>query len=422
MGQTITEKILSRAAGRPVSPGEYIEVSSRVPITMGRFTGDRTSPMMKELGVDKLFDPNLIHFVDGHIGTSPSHNAGEARSRTREFGKRMGIPLENIFELGRAGIEHVVSGDNAWALPGEIFMCAHNNGHTTTSGALGAFAFPLTFGSNNYLITGKTWVRVPDSVKIVVNGKLPKGVVGRDVVEYALGQIGPIASAGKVIEWVGPAIDDMSIDSRFTLCCNALFFGAWTAIINPDQKCIEYVKSRNPNPFEPLYSDPDASYAHVFEIDVSNLVPQIVPPPERYHVHPVTQHEGKPINRGFAGSCANGRMEDMRMVAQVLKGRKIHPEVVFNITPGTDRILKQCVQEGLMEIFLEAEAIVPVPSCSMCAGLTTPLGAGDVCVATGTCNYRGRMGSRDAEIYLANAATVAASCVEGKIADPRKYL
>jgi 3-isopropylmalate/(R)-2-methylmalate dehydratase large subunit len=191
--------------------------------------------------------------------------------------------------------------------------------------------------------------------------------------------------------------------------------------MNPDAKTIDYVRSRNPEPFDPLVSDADAKYAKVYEFDVSDLVPQIVPPPERYHVYPVSQYEGTPVNRGFVGSCDNGRMEDMRMVAEVLKGRKVHPDVIFNITPATVDIFRQCVKEGLMEIFLDSEAAVHHPNCGQCFGANTPLGGGDVCVASSTCNYPGRMGSKKAEIYLANPATVAAACIEAKITDPRKY-
>ncbi|MDO8690284.1 MAG: aconitase family protein [Dehalococcoidia bacterium] len=421
MGKTITEKILSKAAGKDVSPGEYIDLSSRLGFTMTFGLLSRGPDMLQEVGATRLFNPNLVHVVDGHNGSTASHNAGEDRSRGRAWFKKMGVPDENIYELGRSGVEHVQAGENAWCVPGEVFFQAVN-GHTTTLGALGGFAVTLSFGSWSYLATGKTWARVPESVKIVANGKLPHGVYARDVTEYVLGQIGPSAAVGKVMEWTGPIVDDLSMEGRFTICCNALFFGAWTAIMNPDRKCIDYVKARNPIDFEPLVSDSDAKYCKVYEFDLSHIVPQIVPPPERYHVFPVSQHESKPINRGFIGTCANGRIEDLRVAAQILKGRKIHSDVILNITPGTPAILKQAVQEGLMEIFIDAECAVHYPSCGQCRGANTPLGAGDVCVATATCNYAGRMGSKEAQIYLASPATTAASAIEGKITDPRRYL
>lgn len=420
MAKNITEKILAKAAGKEVVPGDFIEVSSRLPITLSGGLG-RGAAQMEGVGATRLFNPKLVRMVDGHTGSTASHDAGENRSKGRAWAKKMGVPIENIYDLGRQGIEHVVAGDHAWALPGEAFFQVIN-GHTTALGALGAFAITLSYGSGAYMTTGKTWIRVPESVQIVLNGTLPRGIMGRDIAEYVLGQIGPSGAAGQVIEWTGPIVDALEMDARFTLCCNALFCGAWTAVINPDQRTLDYVRARNTEPFEPLHSDPDAQYARVYEFDVSNLVPQVVPPPERYHVHPVTQHENTPINRAFIGSCENSRMEDMRMAAQMLKGRKIHPEVILNITPGSVGILKQCIQEGLMEVFVDAEALVASPNCGMCWGANTPLAAGDVCISTGTCNYPGRMGSRDAEIYLGSPATVAAAALEGKITDPRKYL
>lgn len=420
MGKTITEKILSRAAGKDVRLGEYIEVTSRLPITMGAGLG-RGGAAMAEVGATRIFDPTKVRMVDGHTGSSASHDAGESRTKGRAWAKKMGVPVENLYELGRQGIEHVMAGEKAWALPGEVFLQAIN-GHSTTLGALGAFAITLSYGSSAYLVTGKTWLRVPESVRVVVNGALPFGTTPRDVAEYVLGQVGPAGAVGQVMEWTGPVIDEMSLDGRFTLCSNALFYGAWTGIVNPDPRTIDYVRERTNELFTAEVSDPDAGYAKVYEFDVSDLVPQVVPPPDRYIVKPVTELDETPINRAFLGSCENSRMDDMRLAARILQGRKVHPDVILNITPGTVGILKQCIQEGLLETFVDAEAVVPSPACGMCWGANTPLAAGDVCVSTGTCNYPGRMGSKDAQIYLASPATVVASAVAGKIVDPRSYL
>ncbi len=420
MGKTITEKILAKASGRKeVSPGEYIEVTSRCPVTVSATLG-RGIDEMDEWGV-KVFNPNLVNIVDGHSGVTGSHKAGDVRSRARKWAKEQGIPEENIYDLGRQGIEHVLAGERAWALPGEPFF-QKVNGHSTTLGALGAFAITLSYGSGAYLMTGKTWLKVPESVKMIIKGTPPPGVYARDIFEYTLGQIGHSGAVGMVQEWTGPVIDELDADARFTLCSLALFTGAWTAIINPDRKTLDYVRARTKEPFSPLVSDADASYAAVYEFDVSGLAPQVAPPPKRHIVQPVTELTGTKINRGFIGTCANSRMEDMRLAARILKGRKLHPEIILNITPGTVEILKQSVKEGLVEIFLDADCVLPSPACGMCYGANTPLAAGDVCVSTGTCNYPGRMGSKDAEIYLANPALVAASCIEGRIADPRHYL
>lgn len=422
MGKTITEKILARAADRKeVSPGEYIEVSSRCPTPMGNFGNLRGGlEFCVEWGVG-VFNPQLIRIVDGHLGATASHNAARSRRITREWAKAVGIPEENIYILGRGGIENMFSAERAWALPGEVYLQAVN-GHSSGNGALGAFATTLSYGRGSYFMTGKTWIRAPRSVKIVVNGKLPKGTCARDVFECILGQIGPTGAGGAMIEWTGPVIDALSMDERFSLCSLAIFTGAWTAIINPDGKTLDYVRARTKEPFEPQVSDPDAQYDKVYEFDISDLEPQVVSPPKRHVVRSVKDLEGTPINRGFIGSDAGGWLEHLRMAAQILKGRKIHPRVVLNITPGTTNILRQALDEGLFKVFIEAECMVPVPNEGMEWGANTPLSDDEVCIASGQTNYPGRMGSDQAQIYLGNPMTVAASCLEGKIVDPRKYL
>ena len=421
MGKTITEKILAKASGRAeVSPGEYLEVSSPRPIILGD-VWERGPSQMTEMGFNKVFNPKLVIFIDGHVGASGSHGAGVNRRAFQKWVKKVGIPDENVYLVGRSGIEHVFSGEKCFAVPGECFF-EMANGHTSTLGALGTFAITLSYGSGQYLMTGKTWLKVPETAKCVINGRLPDGVLARDVFEYILGQIGPGGCAGQVMEFTGNTVDNMEMDGRFSLCANALFTGAWTAIINPDKKTLDYVKARTSDPFEPLVSDPDAQYAREYEFDVSDLVPQVVPPPERHIPKLVTEVAGTWINAGFIGACDNSWMEDMRMTAKILKGRKIHHDVILNVTPGTTNILKQAIEEGLIDVFLDAGAVVPSPCCGMCWGANTPLAAGDVCVSTGTCNYPGRMGSSEAQIYAASPATVAASCIEGKITDPRAYL
>lgn len=422
MGKTITEKILAKAVGRKeVSPGEYIEVSSRCPTPMGNFGSLRGGlEFCVQWGVG-VFNPQLIRIVDGHLGATASHNAARSRHAAREWAKAVGIPQENIYILGRGGIENMFSAERAWALPGEVYFQAVN-GHSSGNGALGAFATTLSYGRGSYFMTGKTWIRVPRSVKIVVNGTLPKGTCARDVFEYILKQVGPTGAGGAVIEWTGSVIDTLSMDERFSLCSLAIFTGAWTAIINPDEKTLEYVRSRTKEPFEPQVSDSNAQYSKLYEFDISDLEPQVVPPPKRHIVKSVTELERIPINRGFIGSDAGGWLEHLRMAAQILKGRKIDPSVVLNITPGTTNILRQALAEGLFKVFVEAECVVPVPNEGMEWGANTPLSDGEVCIASGQTNYPGRMGSDKAQIYLANPMTVAASCLEGKIVDPRKYL
>ncbi|MFH1087593.1 MAG: aconitase family protein [Chloroflexota bacterium] len=421
MGKTITEKILAKACGRSqVVPLEYIEVAPRRPVTIG-WNPERGPFQFDTLGAEKVYNPELLHIVQGHHGVTASHRVAESAAGVKEWARKMGIPQRNIYELGRQGIEHVLSGELCWALPGEVFV-EIINGHTSALGALGAFAFTLSYESGAFLATGKTWVQVPETAKFNIRGRLQQGVTARDVFEYVLGQVGGAGAPGQVMEWTGPVVEAMDMDGRFTLCAGALFTGAWTAVVNPDDKTLAYVQARSKESFEPLTSDPDATFARVYDFDVSKLEPQVVPPPKRDTAGPLSKFEGKKINKGFIGSCFNSRLEDMRMGARILKGRKIHPDVVLNITPGTTGILRQSLEEELVQAFVDADAVVPPPACGMCWAANTPLASGDVCISSGTCNYKGRMGSREADIYLASPATVAASCIEGRIADPRKYL
>ena len=422
MGKTIAEKILARASGRAeVSPGDFLEdISAQNPITVigGLINLKR---QFEELGATSVFDPLQINIVDGHTGVTASSGTQTDRANIKEWALKMGIPKEKIYDYSRAGVEHVVTADKAWALPGTLHLQA-TDGHTSTLGALGAFAVPLSHGGAHYLITGKTWIQAPPSARFNITGSLPEGVFARDIFEYVLSQIGGAGCAGHVMEWVGPVIEALPMAGRFTLCCQALFCGAWTGIVPPDQVTIDWVEARTDLPFEPLVSDPDAEYDLTFNFDVSNLVPQIVPGPGRDNVHPIGEVEGEVVHRGFIGSCSNGYLDDLRVAARILNGRKVKSDVQLNITPGSVEIYKQALKEGLIEIFADADAMVVPPACGMCFGANTPLNAGETVLSSATCNYAGRMGSRDGQIILGSPASVAASCIDGKITDPRKYL
>lgn len=422
MGKTITEKILARASGRnAVSVGEYIQITSDRPTKLRGESAGKGSVRYRDL--KKVAKPHLIKIVDGHSGVGGGNKKiGDVRVVIRQWAKEVGIPDENIINLGRAGVEHVISGERCWPLPGSVYFSV-TNGHTSALGALGAFAVSLSYETGAYIVTGTSWAQVPETTKLEISGALSPGVTARDVCEYVIGQLGPTGTPGHVMEWTGPLIDAMNMDARFTVCANAIFTGAWTAVINPDKTTLSYVQSCTDDSFEPMVSDADASYAQTFRFDISKLEPQIVPPPKRTDVFPLSKYQGTKVDWGFLGSCANGRMEDMRIAAKILKGRQIPSHVVLNITPGSTNVYKQCLREGILEIFAEAGACIATPCCGMCGlGSNTPLGAGNVCISTGTCNYPGRMGSPKAQIYLGSPATVAASAVAGEITDPRNFL
>ncbi|MGH8617829.1 MAG: aconitase family protein [Burkholderiales bacterium] len=426
MGYTIAEKILARAAGKTaVRPGEYLTVRSGCPIIFGHHSFDtfmdRGLGLVRELGV-RIFDPAKVVIVDGHGGASSGSNIADVRWAAQQWAKAMDIPPENILNLGRGGIENMISAERPYALPGDTFFQGCN-GHLSTVGALGAFPCALSHGSGAYLMKGTTWVRVPRSVKIVLKGKMPaKGVYARDVFEYVLQQIGPMGGMSGVLEWTGPVVDAMSMDERFSLSSSAIFTGAWTSILNPDGQTVHYVRSRTDKAFEPLRSDPDAQYAKVYEFDVSALEPLIVPHPKRHLVKTVRELAGTRVNRGFIGSDSGGWFEHMQVAARILKGRKLPHDVILNITPGTVGILLRMMETDILRTFVEAGCVVPDPNEGQEAGLNTLLCEGEVCIASAQTNYPGRMGSQKAEIHLASSATVAASCLEGRIADPRGYL
>jgi 3-isopropylmalate/(R)-2-methylmalate dehydratase large subunit len=422
MAMTIVEKILARAASREtVAPGDYLEITPTSNTVLAAHNGRaKGMPEMIANG-SKLFDPERVMVVDGHIGASASHRAAEGRELSRQWMAAMGVPSKNFFRLGRSGIENMVSVEQCWALPGDVFFQGAN-GHISTAGALGAFVCALSYETRAYLIRGKTWVKVPPTLRVNAVGEPPPGVYPRDVSEALLQQIGPTGAAGSIIEWGGDYIENLSMDGRLAICSQALFSAGWTAIVNPDDTTTNYVQSRTTAAFDPLVSDPDAKFWKTVTIDVSSLEPIVVVPPSRWDIRPVDAVVGQPVTKGFVGSDAGGWLDDLRLAARVLEGKQLHDEVVLNVTPGTVEVLKGALQEGLLEIFFDAGCIVPTPNEGMECGYNLPLECDDVCIATAQTNYPGRMGSETADIYLSNAAVVAASCIEGKIADPRPYL
>jgi 3-isopropylmalate/(R)-2-methylmalate dehydratase large subunit len=422
MAMTVVEKILARAAGRAsVVPGEYLEITPTSRTVLAAHNGrSKGMPEMIANGW-KLFDPERVMVVDGHLGASASHRAAEGRELTRQWMSAMGVPSENFIRLGRGGIENMVAVERCWALPGDVFVQGAN-GHISTAGGLGAFACALSYETLAYLVRGTTWLKVPPTLRVEVHGDPPAGVYPRDVSEALLREIGPTGAAGAVIEWGGEYIERLPMDGRLAICSQALFSAGWTAIVNPDETTERYVRSRTDAAFDPLVSDRDASYWKSVSIDVSTLEPVVVVPPKRWDVRAIGDTAGQHVTKGFVGSDAGGWLDDLRLAARVLDGRTLPHDVVLNITPGTVEVLQGAIRERLVEIFVDAGCVVPTPNEGMECGYNTPLESDDVCISTGQTNYPGRMGSDTAEIYLANAAVVAASCIEGRIADPRPYL
>ncbi len=426
MGKTIVEKILAKGAGKPeVSPGDYVQVGATKFILFPSDRGTRVPTAFKRLGWDKLFDPTKVIVGPAVCGSwwirRVKESPREAHRANREWAKQMGVPDENNFELGRSGIDHHLAVEKAWAMPGSVYLSAHD-GHSITLGGIGSFGSNLSAGAPFFMRFGWMWFRVPESIKFIIKGKLQDGVMGRDVIEYILGQIGPQGAIYQVMEFTGPVMDEMSMDGRLSMCCLAMFTGAKLGIVNPSQEIIDWFRARTDFPFEPQFSDPDAHYIKTYEYDGSKIEPQVVLPSGRHHVKNISEVERTEVTSAFIGSCASGRDEDMRIAARILKGRKVHPSVMFNVTPGSSEAMLRMDKEGVIQTLLEAGVFFVAPGCSMCNGASTPLHKDDICISTSTLNYPGRMGDENASVYLASAATVAASAVEGKITDPRKYL
>ena len=421
MSQTITQKILAAHCGKKeVSPGELI--SARVDFCLGN---DITSPVaikeFRKIGVKKVFDPNRIALVPDHFTPNKDIQSAEQVMILREFCKEMGIP--HFFEVGRMGVEHVILPELGLVLPGDVIIGADS--HTCTYGALGAFSTGV--GSTDLaaaMATGETWFKVPESIKFILNGKLPVEITGKDLILYIIGQIGVDGALYKSMEFVGSAVNQLSVEGRLTMANMAIEAGGKNGIFPADDKTMAFIKEVQKNSTRQdtptIYnSDPDAEYAQIIEIDVEKLEPQVAFPHLPENTKPLSQAKGVKIHQSFIGSCTNGRMEDMRQAAAVLKGHQVHPDVRLIVIPASQKIYRGIMDEGLMTIFLDAGAAVSTPTCGPClGGHMGILAAGERAIATSNRNFVGRMGSPKSEVYLSNPAVAAASAVAGVIAGP----
>jgi 3-isopropylmalate/(R)-2-methylmalate dehydratase large subunit len=415
---TITEKILAEHAGlREVEPGQLI--NARVDLVLGN---DITAPIaieeFRRSGASKVFDPNKVVLVPDHFVPNKDIQSARQCQLMRDFAKEQS--LLHFFEVGEMGIEHALLPEQGLVLPGDLVIGADS--HTCTYGALGAMATGV--GSTDMaaaMITGESWFRVPESIKIQYQGKRRPWVDGKDLILYTIGKIGVDGARYKAMEFTGEAIANLPMDSRLTMANMAVEAGAKNGIIAPDKVTKEYVQSRAKRPYKFFESDPEAHYGRVLEVDVSGLEPQVAFPHLPSNVRPVRQAGQIPIDQAVIGSCTNGRLEDLRTAAKVLKGRKRAPFVRLIIIPATQAIYRQAMQEGLFEIFLDALAVISTPTCGPClGGYMGVLAPGERAVTTTNRNFIGRMGHPKSEVYLANPAVAAASAVLGRIGSPEE--
>lgn len=419
MGMTITEKILAAHAGREkVEPGELI--NCKVDVVLGN---DITAPVaireFEKIGVPEVFDKEKVVLIPDHFTPNKDIKSAEQAKMLRDFAKKHG--LTNYFEVGRMGIEHCLLPEQGIVLPGDVVIGADS--HTCTYGALGAFSTGV--GSTDMaagMASGEVWFKVPESIKFVYNGdQLNEWVSGKDLILYAIGDIGVDGALYEAMEFTGPAIRNLSMDGRFTMANMAIEAGGKNGIIAPDQTTVDYVESRAKRPYKTYNSDDDAKYTRVIEYDVADIEPQVAFPHLPENTKPISEVGTVEIDQAVIGSCTNGRMEDLRIAAKVLQGHEVHPDVRLVVFPGTQTIYKQAMKEGLFDIFVDAGAAVSTPTCGPClGGHMGILAKGERAIATTNRNFVGRMGHPESEVYLSNPAVAAASAILGRIAGPEE--
>jgi len=420
MPKTISEKILADHAGKSeVFPEELLE--ARIDFALGN---DITAPLaieaFRRAGAKKVFDRERISLVPDHfVPNKDIASAIQARMMS-EFAKEFDLPY--YFEVGRMGVEHALLPEQGLVLPGDVVIGADS--HTCTYGALGAFATGV--GSTDLaaaMITGRIWFKVPPSIKFIFRGKLRPWVGGKDLILYTIGQIGVDGARYRAMEFAGELIDSLPMADRFSMCNMAIEAGAKVGIITPDSITEQYVSTRAKRPYKFYRSDPGAAYEAVYEWDLSNIEPLVALPHSPQNVKQVTQIPKTPIDQVVIGSCTNGRLEDLRLAAQVMKGRKVARGLRCIVIPATQQVYLEAMQEGLLQIFIEAEAAVSTPTCGPClGGHMGILAPGESAVATTNRNFVGRMGHVESKVYLANPAVAAATAILGRIAHPGEVL
>ncbi len=418
MGMTMTQKILASRAGlKEVKAGQFIEID--LDMVLGN---DITAPVaIKEfykMGAEKIFDRDKVSIVLDHFVPNKDIKSAEQCKISRNFCREQHVT--NFFDVGQMGIEHALLPEKGLVVAGDTVIGADS--HTCTYGALGAFSTGI--GSTDMaagMATGQVWLKVPPAIKFNITGKPGKHVSGKDVILHIIGKIGVDGALYKSMEFSGEGIKHLSMDDRFTIANMAIEAGGKNGIFPVDEKTIEYMNEHSTKKYTIYEADEDAGYDEVIEINLSTLRPTVSFPHLPENTRTIDEVGSVKIDQVVIGSCTNGRIEDMRTAAEILKGRKVHPAVRTIIIPATQKIYKQCITEGLAEIFIDAGAIISTPTCGPClGGYMGILADGERALATTNRNFVGRMGHTGSEVYLASPAVAAATAIAGKIADPEK--
>ena len=417
IAKTIAEKILTNHSRQELKAGDF--AICKVDFSFGQ---DGTSSIiidrLKELGIEQV--KTKFCMVIDHNAPSPSEGVSRIHKRMREFASRYDTGL---YEIG-CGVCHQVIPESGQILPGDLVLGADS--HTCTYGALGAFATGV--GSTDLAITlatGKNWFKVPETIKIIVNGKIPKGVFAKDIILYIISEVSSSGATYKAIEFSGDVIEKLDMDGRFTVCNMVVEMGAKAGFMPQDKKTIAWLKSRfiKNKKIKQVTADKSAKYIEVLEYDISRLKAQVARPHSVDNAVPVDELKKIKINEAFLGTCTNGRLQDLKIAASILKSRKISPGVKFIICPASRTIFLEAMRLGIIDIFIKAGSVLVPPGCGPCVGTHQGVPAdGEVVISTANRNFKGRMGNPNAFIYLASPATVAASAIKGQIADPREFL
>lgn len=412
------EKILARASGNSkVSSGEI--VNAKVDMAEINDLYLQVIKSFREMGAKKVKYPDKVCFVMDHYAPAPTIQSAANQKAMREFVEEQGIKY--LFDINE-GVCHQVMPEAGIVYPGMVLVATDS--HTTTHGAFGAFGTGV--GATDLatiLITGELWFKVPEVIKIQIDGVLKPGVMAKDVILYIIGKLGPSAAIYKAIEYCGSTVKNMSIAERMVLCNMAVEMGAKTSYIQPDEKTIEYVKSKTDRDFEVFTTDEDYEYCEEYYFNVDNLVPQVARPDNIDDVDDIDNIEPVEIHQAFIGTCTGGRLEDIEIAARILKGKKINPKTRLVVIPASKGVYLEAIRKGYIEELIKAGATISTPGCGPCLGTHQGiLAPGEYCVTTSSRNFPGRMGSTEAKIFCVSPATAAATALEGRLADPRKYL
>ena len=417
MGKTFAEKILGKKAGKEVQPGEILEVIPDV--AMSHDNTAAISKIFYSLGVDKVYNPEMHVIVLDHCVPAANEKFAQNHKDIREFVEKQNI--RHFYDINR-GICHQVLPEEGFAVPGALMV--GSDSHSVTYGAFGAFATGIGRSEMAVIFaTGKIWLRVPETQKIIVEGKLPSGISSKDVMLKIIGTLGADGALYRAVWFTGETIDNMTIASRMVLTNMAVEMGAKIGYVEPDQKTLDYLKNRARMEFELVISDSDATFEDIFEFDVSELEPQVACPHTVDNVKSISEVKGTKVDQLFFGSCTNTRLEDFEIVATLLRGKKVHPKTRMIVIPASVEVFKDALSAGYIQELAQAGAVIVNSGCGACMGNHEGVPApNEVTLSTSNRNFRGRMGCSEAEIYLASPMTAAASALMGEITDFREIV